>query len=183
MVCATAITAGGAVEVRKLTRDAEPARAKPAAHGKQRAAEKAVPAAAAAAAATSGPAVQHEFTRPHAAATAAAPAATRREQRPADVEEQPISSSYADPVDIPVPAVDVDAPVVVGDEAQPGSGGTAAPAVDEAPAVEGGTTDQPVIGQLPAIPVDPAKDGSTTTPPAAEQQPPPTGTTPLPPEH
>jgi RNA polymerase sigma factor (sigma-70 family) len=179
VVCATAITAGGAVEVRNLARDGAPAK-KPGAAEKAREGAKAA-AAPAAAGATAAPVLQHEITRTHSAAATAA-ATRERERHPAAAEEQPISSSYADPVDIPVPAVDVDAPVVVGDEAQPGSGGTAAPAVDEAPVVEGGTTDQPVIGQLPAIPVDTAKDGSTATPPAAEQQPPPTGTTPPPPE-
>jgi RNA polymerase sigma factor (sigma-70 family) len=184
VVCATAITAGGAVEVRKLTRDAEPGRAKLAAHGKHRAAEKAVPAAATVAgAATAGPA--YALTRPHATATATAapaPAATRGEPRPAAVEEQPISSSYADPVDIPVPVVDIDAPVAVGDQAQPDSGGTAAPAVDEEPVIEGGATDQPVVGALPDVPVDPAKDGSAAPPPAVAEQPPPAGTTPLAPQ-
>ena len=179
VVCATAITAGGAVEVRNLARDDGPAKQKPAAAEKARHAGKAA-AATAAVGAASAPVLQHEITRAHsAAATAAAPAAATRERHPAGAEEQPISSSYADPVDIPVPVVDVDAPVAVDDHAQAGTGGTIAPAE---PDVEGDTTNPPVT-ELPDETAPPAGDGTTTPPPAEEPAPPPTGTTPLPQAH
>jgi RNA polymerase sigma factor (sigma-70 family) len=179
VVCATAITAGGAVEVRNLARDGAPAK-KPGAAEKAREGAKAA-AAPAAAGATAAPVLQHEITRTHSAAATAA-ATRERERHPAAAEEQPISSSYADPVDIPVPVVDVDAPVAVGGGAQTTSGGTAAPAATEDTPV--GVTDDPGAGEIPAEPATPVDEG--TTPPATpveEPAPTPTGTTPVPQAH
>ena len=118
VVCATAITAGGAVEVRNLARD-DAAREAAGPPPPGRRARRRRPAAAAAAGAAAAPVLQHEITRAHRGGQRPRPRPRDRERRPAAAEEQPISSSYADPVDIPVPAVDVDAPVAVGGEAQP----------------------------------------------------------------
>src|SRR5918995_412684 len=169
VVCATAITAGGAVEMRHLAGSSAPAREKPAA------AEKARPAAASAAAAgapASAPALpaRHaiRYEGPLATAPAKAPAAeSPRRERPAAAAEEPISSSYATPVAIPAPVVDVDPPVVVGERPQPSSGGTAAP--EGEPVVESGTTGEPVTGVIPhesAAPVE-----GEAAPPAAEAEP------------
>jgi hypothetical protein len=141
-------------------------------------------AATAAAGAAATPVLQHEATRAHPPASTAPAVATRdRERRPA-AKEQPISSSYADPIDIPVPAVDVDAPVAVDDYAQ-GTGGTAAPeAVDP---TLGESSTPPVTGEIPAeepATTPPATGTPTERPPATGvPAPAPTGTTPLPPAH
>jgi hypothetical protein len=186
VVCATAITAGGAVEVRNLARDDQPAKQKAAAQaaGKSRAGTKAAAATAAAGAAAT-PVLQHEITRAHAPASTAPAVATRdRERRPA-AKEQPISSSYADPVDIPVPAVDVDAPVAVDGYAQ-GTGGTAAPEEEVDPTL-GESSTPPVTGEIPAEEpaTTPPATGTPAEPPPAmgEPAPAPTGTTALPPAH
>ncbi|MET0684477.1 MAG: sigma-70 family RNA polymerase sigma factor [Solirubrobacteraceae bacterium] len=181
VVCATAITAGGAVEVRNLARDDQPVKQKAAveAAGKARDGAKAATAAAGAAAT---PVLQHEIARTHAPASAAPAVATRdRELRAA--KEQPISSSYADPVDIPVPVVDVDAPVAIDGHAQ-GTGGTAAPEETVDPTV-GESSTPPVTGEIPADPETPPADDDTIAQPptAGEPAPPPTGATPLPPAH
>jgi RNA polymerase sigma factor (sigma-70 family) len=181
VVCATAITAGGAVEMRHLAGSSEPAREKPVAAEKARpatasAAGTSVPASAPALPAR--PAIRYES--PLAIAPAKAPPAdTRRRERPAAAAEEPISSSYATPVAIPAPVVDVEPPVVVGERPQPSSGGTAAPA--EEPVVEG-TTGPPATGVIPHESSAPADGEAAPAPPAAADEPAP-GATPLPPEH
>ena len=180
VVCATAITAGGAVEVRNLTQDRAPARERADAAAKQRgdrgpAAAGGAVVAAAAATVPATPAARTDVARGH---TPAAPA--RRDRDRAPPAKEPATAHVA-PVAAPAPVVDVETPVPVQDHPQPTSGGTAAPQEAEPPAVESGTAGEPVAGELPQQPTVPPTDGETA-PPAAEE-PPPVGTTPLPAEH
>jgi RNA polymerase sigma factor (sigma-70 family) len=160
VVCATAITAGGAaVEVRKLTN--EPAgkreRAKPAASAEARergaGARTVTPGAPAAARRVDGPVVA-------AAPAAAAPAAERAARGPgAGADDEPITAPPPEPV--PVPGHD-EQPVAVGGAPQISSGGTAAQE-DEADAAA--AAGSPQAGAHPAEGMTAPADA---TAPAAE---------------
>ncbi len=180
VVCATAITAGGAVEVRNLTKDRAPARERAEAAGKPsgdrtRAAVAAV-AAAAATTVPATPAVRTDVARGHAPVAAPGAGERRRDRTPA---REPVS--HVAPVAAPAPIVDVETPVPVQDSAQPTSGGTAAPDEPATPEVESGTAGGPVTGEIPSEPATPPADGEAAPP--ETDQPPPVGTTPLPTEH
>ena len=178
VVCATAITAGGAVEVRKLTSDpapqrersAAPAVAAPAAVPRpERAADPVVPFRAGAGGAAP--------TRP------AQPVATpRREQAGGGEAARRADRPLAAPPPEPAPYVGHDdPPVAVGAEPQVSSGGAAAP--EEEPAGTGTATEQ-TAGTAPAgiaatEPPAPLTEAPVTDPAVPAE---PAGTTP-PPEH
>jgi len=175
VVCATAITAGGAVEVRKLANEPAPKRERAASASRTAAPER--PKAQAA------PVVASSQPQPvHATPAAAAPAAAPREHagRGSELSDEAITA----PPPAPVGAIDhEDAPVLVGGAPQVSSGGTAAPEDD---AAETGTTTEPSAGALPeatATPAPGAEPAGTATPTA---EPTPTAatppTTPPPPE-
>jgi len=154
VVCATAITAGGAVEVRKLTDEPAPKRERAAS---ARATEPARPAAPAA------PIVVLPHARPaRSAPAAAAPAAAPRERavhRPAAADRyEPIAA----PPPAPVPLKGADeSPIPVGGEPQISSGGTRAP--DELG--ESGAAAEPATGAQPVTSATPDRDAGL---PAAE---------------
>ena len=166
VVCATAITAGGAVEVRNLTNEPAPKR------------ERATPAGAAATARPKVPATPIvALPRPGSARSAhapAAPAAARRDARaPATARGGPITA----PPPAAVPVTDAEPPpVVVGGQQQVSSGGTAAPAEqpDENAAGEPGAGSAPIGSAGPAttLPgaVEPVAEPSPA--PADSQHPP-----------
>jgi RNA polymerase sigma factor (sigma-70 family) len=180
VVCATAITAGGAVEVRKLTTEPTPQR------------ERSAAPAAAAPTAPAKPERTVDAVSPYrvgpgggVATRPAQPAATPRHEKAgagdaARRHERPLVA----PPPAPAPYVGHDdPPVAVGGAPQVSSGGTAAP--DEPPAGTGTTTEQtsgtaPGGATAPATPAsDPPVADASTPAPAAPQ---PGGTTP-PPEH
>ena len=181
VVCATAITAGGAVEVRNLTKDRAPAPERAESAGKQRADRTGAGVAGVAATAATvpaSPAVRTDVARGQ--LPVAAPATGERgRDRGAPVNEP--ASSHVAPITAPAPVVDVEPPVPVADHAQPTSGGTAAPAEPEAPAVESGTTGEPVAGEIPGEPATPPAAGETAEPETVTPEP--VGTAPLPTEH
>jgi RNA polymerase sigma factor (sigma-70 family) len=163
VVCATAITAGGAaVEVRKLTNEpaAKRERAKPAATADARErtagardAPTVMPAPPASARRAVGPAVA-------AVPAAAAPARERATGGPAaGAYDEPITAPPPEPVPVPDGA---DAPVAVGSKPQVSSGGTAAPDDKADAAASAGS---PQAGALPADGATPPADGDL---PAAE---------------
>jgi RNA polymerase sigma factor (sigma-70 family) len=156
VVCATAITAGGAVEVRSLAGKPAPKR------------ERAATAAAAAAkpartAAPAWPIVALPDARPArtepAAATPVAARGERTRDRPAPLLDEPIAA----PPPAPVPVPDEEPPVLVRAEPQVSSGGTAAP---DAKADQTGTTGEHAAGVRPAG--DPAGPATGAQPPGAE---------------
>jgi len=153
VVCATAITAGGAAEVRKLTNEPAAKRQRPAAA--RTAAPERHKARAAPVAAQSHP-------QPvHAAPAAAAPATTPREHtRPAP---ELRGGAITAPPPAPVPATDddEDAPVLLGAGPQVSSGGTTAPGEDTA--AETGTVIEPAAPE--------ALSEATATPAAGTPQP------------
>jgi RNA polymerase sigma factor (sigma-70 family) len=168
VVCATAITAGGAVEVRKLTREEAPKRERAASAGAPD--RKAAPTTPVVAFRHAGP-VRYG----HAPAAPAKPH-ERSAPRP-DIKERPIAA--LPPAAVPVGGEDSQ-PVLVGEEPQVSSGGTPAPVEQsDSPAVTptdtvGSTgaepdTQLPAAGELPAEPAtDPAQaedPGGTTAPP------------------
>ena len=176
VVCATAITAGGAVEVRKLATDPAPQR--------ERTAAQAAPDRTPAAQPAPAPAAVQPYradTAPaaHPARPAAAP---RREHAAAGERARRAERTLVAPPPEPAPYVGHDdPPVSVGGSPQVSSGGTEGPA--EEPAGSGVATEQsagtaPV--QEPAAPVEdpPVAEPSTPAPAVPE----PGGTTP-PPEH
>jgi RNA polymerase sigma factor (sigma-70 family) len=162
VVCATAITAGGAVEVRKLANDPAPKRERSASTARTTAPER--PKAQPAPIVAPPQALPvHAAAAPAAAAPAAAPA--RERTRPAS------DGAIAAPPPAPVGAIDdEDAPVLVGAAPQVSSGGTAAPEDDTA---ETGAATEPAAGALPQPTSTPAaggQPGATATP--AEEPPP-----------
>ena len=146
VVCATAITAGGAVEVRNLTREPAPKR------------ERSAPAAAAAKARPEVPAtpiVAVPRSSPARSAHApAAPAAAGRERhvQPPRMLDGPI---VAPPPAVVAPADAETPPVAVGGEQQVGSGGTAAPAEEPDGTAAPG---EPVASGAPVGSAGPATD-------------------------
>jgi RNA polymerase sigma factor (sigma-70 family) len=173
VVCATAITAGGAVEVRKLTHAPPPKRERAASTGATDA-RRAAPAT---------PIVALPFVgQVRSARAPEAPAAAPRE-RPA---HRPAPGMRDDPIVAPAPAPvavadEEEPPVLVGAEPQVSSGGTAAP--DESATGEQSTGTAPVGRAEPASeeeipgagePVaepspeleNPAQPGGTAAPPA-----------------
>jgi RNA polymerase sigma factor (sigma-70 family) len=179
VVCATAITAGGAVEMRNLTTDrapqrertAAPASAAPAATVRpERAAETTVP--------------LHSVAGGGTAVKPAKPATTGRREKAGGGEtarraERPIVAPPPEPA--PPYVGHDDPPVAVGAEPQVSSGGTPAP--EEAATGTGTATEQTAgtapAGTATAEPVAPAPEAPVTDPAAPTQ---PGGTTP-PPEH
>ena len=177
VVCATAITAGGAVEMRKLTHEPAPKREQAAAPRAPAPERAPAPAALSSARPRSAPA-------PVFRAPAAAPAAPRREPAVAGPEPDFGAITAPEPAREPVTGQD-EAPVLVGSKPQVSSGGTAAPdeeADESAAAVAPATGTAPVEGeeaatdaQLPAseppttepspAPADPLQAGGTATPP------------------
>jgi RNA polymerase sigma factor (sigma-70 family) len=160
VVCATAITAGGAVEVRSLTAKPAPKR--------ERAAAAAAAAKPARTAAPARPIVGLPEARPAPTAPAAAtPIAARRERTlrrpaPAMLLDEPITA----PPPAPVPVSDdEESPVLVGGTPQVSSGGTAAP--DEQVG-ETGTAGKHSAGVRPA---DDAAPATGAQPPPAAQAP------------
>jgi RNA polymerase sigma factor (sigma-70 family) len=176
VVCATAITAGGAVEVRKLATDPAPQRERSAAPAANARTEVAKPAAAADAVipyrAGSAP-----VTRP--AQPAAAP---RREKAAAGERARRAERPVVAPPPAPAPYVgNEDPPIAVGGAPQVSSGGTAGP--DEEPAGTGTVTEQPAGTPSAGLPDEPSPEtpvAGSSTPEAPAPQP--GGTTP-PPEH
>jgi RNA polymerase sigma factor (sigma-70 family) len=181
VVCATAITAGGAVEVRNLTQDRAPARERGDAAAKQRGDRGSAAAGAAAAVAASATTVPATQAAPTDVARGHAPAAPASGERRRERTAREPATAHVAPVPAPAPVVDVETPVPVQDHPQPTSGGTAAPQEAEPPAVGSGTVGEPVVGEIPPQPTVAPTDGESA-PPVAEEQPP-VGTTPLPPEH
>jgi RNA polymerase sigma factor (sigma-70 family) len=176
VVCATALTAGGAVEVRKLATDPAPQRERSAAPAAGTRTEPAKPA----------PAI--ETVIPHRVRIAPAPAqarpaaAPRREKSAAAERPRHTERAIVAPPPEPAPYVgNEEAPVAVGGAPQVSSGGSAGPAEDP---VGSGTTTEPSAGTLPAAqpaqPAPPTPVASPSTPAAPTPQP--GGTTP-PPEH
>jgi RNA polymerase sigma factor (sigma-70 family) len=175
VVCATAITAGGAVEVRKLTTDRAPQR------------ERAAAPASAGPAAAASPERTAETTVPFrtgagdgTAVRPAQPVATPRREKArggetARRDERPLVAPPPEPA--PPYVGHDDPPVAVGGEPQISSGGTPAPA--EAPASTGTATEQ-TAGTAPAVTATTEPAPAPTAPPAAPAQPAPA--TP-PPEH
>jgi hypothetical protein len=153
VVCATALTAGGAVEVRKLATEPSGKASKPAA---ERSAAGAAGAAAAAAAvgddagASRAAMAAHSGTAPVVRGPAA-PAKTRRERAARDAGPvsavTPVTDTYADDVMVGTESP----PVAVEDKPQPGSGGVAAPDDSTVPPETGSATDD---GQEAVIPED-----------------------------
>jgi hypothetical protein len=184
VVCATAITAGGAaVEVRKLTDEPAPNRERAAAAPAKAAAPERDAARSAQAAALPRAVPIRSAQAP---AAAAAPAVPRRERAAGGsspgIWDEPIVAPP--PAPVPVPGHD-DPPIVVGGEPQASSGGTAAPqeASDETAAAA-----TPSAGEtLPAGGPQPAsgEEVAATETPAAQPSPAPAegatpGTTPPP---
>jgi RNA polymerase sigma factor (sigma-70 family) len=158
VVCATALTAGGAVEVHKLTTHPVPKR------------EHVATAPAGASAAAPVPAFDHAVPT-HVGAGymsgSAAPAAVPRHQRAAG---RSASGAHDGPITAPppdaIPATGQDtAPVVVDEQPQSSSGGTPGP--DEA-AADGGSASTPPAGE-PAT--GSAQPGTETHVPATAAQP------------
>jgi RNA polymerase sigma factor (sigma-70 family) len=181
VVCATAITAGGAVEVRKLTHDPQPQRER---SGAKAAADRSTAAAPAAPAATASP---YRPADPPATRAAQQPAAApKREKRAAGGEgarraHVPLVAPPPEPAPY-VPSVgNQEAPVAVGGEPQISSGGTPGPAEPEE--LGTGTATQEAAGTAPAAdPVAPPETPVAEPSTPAEPTPQPGGTTP-PPEH
>jgi len=157
VVCATAITAGGAVEVRKLTTERAPQRERSAAPAGTAPAATTRPQPAADAATPFRTAVGGGVaTRP------AQPAATpRREKAGGGGDARRTGLPLVAPPPEPAPYVGQDEPPLpVGGEPQVSSGGTPAP--EEAPAPTGTATDEVTAAPPPAetaeepIPVEPA---------------------------
>jgi RNA polymerase sigma factor (sigma-70 family) len=179
VVCATAITAGGAVEVRKLATDPAPQRERSAAPAASARTEPAKPAAAAEAV------IPYRVRSTPPAPPAQPVAAPRREPARAGESarraERPIVAPPPEPAPYSPSVGNEDAPVAVGGGPQVSSGGTAAP--DEEPAGTG-TASEPAAGTPPAglpeqtVPETPVAAPSTPAAPT----PGPGGTTP-PPEH
>jgi RNA polymerase sigma factor (sigma-70 family) len=164
VVCATAITAGGAVEVRKLTLDPSPKREHVAS---------ATAAAPARSETRAAPVFEHRVAPgpTRSAHMPAAPAAAPRER----TLHRPAPEGWNSPITAPPPAAfpvtgNDEPPVVVDDEPQLSSGGTAAPADEPA---ETGTAADPAAGVIPAD--GPAPAGEAQLPgadaPAAETSP------------
>ncbi len=183
VVCATAITAGGAVEVRKLTTDPAPQRERSAAPAERRA-EAAKPAVAAATtivipyrarSVPAQPAAQPAAVAPRREQSAAADADAARHSEPPLVAPPPEPAPY-------VPYVGKDeAPVAVGAQPQVSSGGTAGP--DEEPAGTGVAIEETAGTAPTAEPATPAPEIPVAEPSTpAEPTPQPGGTTPQP-EH
>ena len=179
VVCATAITAGGAVEVRKLATAPAPHRersAAPAAAGAVGAAAKPAPVPATVVPYRADDAPVAKPARPAAAAPRREKsAAGERSARQAD---KPLAAPPPEPA--PYVGHD-DPPVAVGGAPQVSSGGTAGP--DEEPAGSGVATDQtagaPIAEEPPAASAEPpVAEPSTPAPPV-----PPSGSTTPPPEH
>ena len=160
VVCATAITAGGAVEVRKLTLDPSPKR------------ERVASAAATAPARSTAPMAPVFAPR-------VAPGPTRSAHRPAAPAaapgeralHRPAPGGWHSPITAPPPAAvpvtgNDEPPVVVDDEPQLFSGGTAAPA-------ETGTAGEPATGAIPSDGAAPAGEAQLpgADAPAAEPSP------------
>jgi RNA polymerase sigma factor (sigma-70 family) len=176
VVCATAITAGGAVEVRKLTTDPAPQRERSTAPAASTATEAANPAPAAE---TVIPYRAGEAPATHAAQPAAAP---KREKSGGGAAARTHEAPLVAPPPEPAPYVGHDdPPVAVGGQPQVSSGGTAGP--DE-PVVGTGIATEETVGTPPAsepaapTPEEPVAEPSTP----AEPTPQPGGATP-PPEH
>ena len=177
VVCATALTAGGAVEVRHLTADQPAKRERPAA-------------AAAAAAAHAQPAPVAARAHPTAAPLRAAPATTARpapaakQQRERGAGRGATDDAISAPPPAAVPYHGQDAPpVTVEDAPQPSSGGTRAP--DDT--AETGIPVAPAVGAVPeqapataAPPQDAAPVAEGAAPSPAPAQP---GAGSPPPEH
>jgi RNA polymerase sigma factor (sigma-70 family) len=180
VVCATAITAGGAVEVRKLTTEPAPQRERSAAP------VAAAPATAAKPERTSDAVIPYRAGTGGGIATRPAhPAATPRRHKAGGGDaarrgERPLVA----PPPAPAPYVGHDdPPVAVGGAPQASSGGTAAP--DETSPGTGTVTDQTAGTEaggatVPATPATDAPVAGASTPAADAPQP--GGTTP-PPEH
>ena len=160
VVCATAITAGGAVEVRRLTLDPSPKRERVASAGATAPARSAAPMAP-----VFEPRVAPGPTRSaHAPAAPAAAPGERALHRPAP-------GGWNSPITAPPPAPvrvtgNDEPPVVVDDEPQLFTGGTAAPA-------ETGTAGEPAAGAIPSDGTAPAGDAQLpgADAPAAEPSP------------
>jgi RNA polymerase sigma factor (sigma-70 family) len=180
VVCATAITAGGAVEVRKLTTEPAPQRQRSAA-------------AATAPGAVARPGPASHIANPYRVGAGsgpvtrpAHPATPKHEKAGGAANARHPDRPLVAPPPAPAPYVGLDdAPVAVGGEPQVSSGGTAAP--DETPVGTGTATDQTAgttPGAAATAPNDTAAsdapDAAPSTP--AETAPAPGGTTP-PPEH
>jgi RNA polymerase sigma factor (sigma-70 family) len=145
VVCATAITAGGAVEVRKLTHEPAPKRERaPSPPARERAATPAAPSAP----------LRHGGPIRIAQAPAAAPAAPRRERAAGRRAAGAGTGAITAPPPAAVPVTGhADPPVPIGGEPQVSSGGTAAP---EDVAEETGMTGSP--GAVPVGSAEPATD-------------------------
>ena len=157
VVCATAITAGGAVEVRHLAAGTPAKRERPAAAAPAAAAER--PAPLPTRAAVAAPSL-HAAPAP---ATRHAPAATTRRERAAARRRAAADDAIAAPPPAAVPANGQAAPPVTVDETpQSGTGGTAAPA----DTVETSVPVAPAEGV--AEPVEPVAPPPATEPPVAE---------------
>jgi RNA polymerase sigma factor (sigma-70 family) len=159
VVCATAITAGGAVEVRKLT--AEPA-------GKR---ARSAPASGAAARADVAPPVYRSPLRADRGRSAQLPLAAAA-PRPAETDERPSAAGRGDgaitappPAAAPVYAQDA-APVLVDDAPQVASGGGAAP---EEPAAGTGSAGEPAAG-LPDEAVAPVSEAAVPSTGATDEE-------------
>jgi RNA polymerase sigma factor (sigma-70 family) len=167
VVCATAITAGGAVEVRSLTGKPLPKRERAAAAAAGAAAAAATPARRAAPA---RPIVEPPYARPSRTAPAtAAPIAARRERalhRPAPPlsRDEPITA----PPPAPVPVTDEESPLPVAGKPQAASGGTGAP---QEKAQETGATGEQVAAVQPAASATPATDAQSPGPEAVAAEP------------
>ena len=182
VVCATAITAGGAVEMRQLTDAPAPKRERAASAAAERTPKRTTaPAAQATALPRAIPA------RPaHVPSIPAAPIAPQRENTVSGsgpgMWDGPITAPP--PAPVPVPGHD-DPPVLVGGEPQASSGGTAAPEelADESAAATAPTDDAAPVasgeaatgGQVPSAETapaepapapEPAQPGGTAQPPA-----------------
>jgi RNA polymerase sigma factor (sigma-70 family) len=182
VVCATAITAGGAVEVKHLTDEPSQRRERAASATTERA-QKREPVAAAA---QTSPAPAAVPTRSHAPVAASAPAVPQRDFAAAtDPSPAKWDRPITAPPPAPVPIVGHDEPpVLIGDEPQVSSGGTAAPeeladdaaaptlpADEEAPAPGGETTtgDETPAAQTP--PAQPSTPPTAPTSPGGTPQP------------
>jgi RNA polymerase sigma factor (sigma-70 family) len=179
VVCATAITAGGAVEVRKLTHDPQPQRER---SGAQAPSDRTAAPAAPATTAAPFRAADTPATR-----TAQQPAAATRRDKPAaggDAarrSEVPLVAPPPEPAPYAPSVGNNEAPIAVGGEPQVSSGGTAGPA--EEPELGSGTATQEAAGTPPAAePVAPPETPVAEPSTPAEPTPQPGGTTP-PPEH
>jgi RNA polymerase sigma factor (sigma-70 family) len=163
VVCATALTAGGAVEVRKLATEPSGKASKPAAERSGAGAAGAAATAATAAAAAVGAGASRAAMAAHTGTAPvvhgpAAPAKARRER--AARETGPVSA-VAPVTDAPADEVVVGTespPVAVESKPQPGSGGTVAP--DDSTAAPPETGSATGDGQEAVVPED-----ETVTPP------------------